>query len=183
MKQGGSRCWLMSVLIGIGQAVAALENVPSGYRQVAAEYAIPPRIFYAVALTESGKHVDGQHGPRPWPWTLNVRGQAHFFARRRAAEHALHRALASGERLIDVGLMQVNWHFHQRRLQSPAFALDPYFNLRIAARILNECQRVRGDWWAAVGCYHAPGNAPHAAIYQARVREHWRRLNPADFGA
>ena len=173
----------MSVLIGIIQAVAAVENVPSGYRQVAAEYAIPPQILYAVALTESGKHVDGQRIARPWPWTLNIRGQATFFARRRAAEQALHRALASGERLIDVGLMQINWHYHAGRLQSATLALEPYRNLRIAARLLIECQRVRGDWWAAVGCYHAPGNAALAAAYQARVHAHWRRLHSSEVRA
>lgn len=159
-----------------GQMAVAEEGIPSGYRRIAAEYAIPPRIFYAMALTESGKTVEGRPGPRPWPWTLNIRGEAHFFAQRRAAERALHRALAGGERLIDVGLMQVNWHYHARRLHSPAAALDPYRNLRIAARILRECQQARRDWWAAVGCYHAPANATHAARYRARVRHHWRRI-------
>lgn len=170
----------VAVLLIIGasasRSAVALDDVPSGYRRIAAEYAIPPRIFYAIALAESGKHVEGQHAPRPWPWTLNIRGEAYFFARRRAAERALHRALAAGERLIDVGLMQVNWRYHQHRLRSPTLAFDPYRNLRIAARILNQCQRERSDWWEAVGCYHAPGNATRAVRYQARVRHHWRRL-------
>ena len=167
---------LLTLALSVPQFAVALDDVPSGYRQVAAEYAIPPRIFYAVALTESGKAVAGTHTLRPWPWTLNIRGTPHFFVRRRAAEQALQRALAAGERLIDVGLMQVNWRYHEPRLRSPMLALDPYRNLRIAARILNDCQRERRDWWAAVGCYHAPGNAPLAARYQARVRHHWRHL-------
>ncbi len=164
--------WTMSAL----QGATAAADVPSGYRRIAAEYAIPPTIFYAIALTESGKTLDGQRDLRPWPWTLNIRGQSYFFTRRRAAERALRSALAGGERLIDVGLMQVNWHYHARQLRSPAIALDPYRNLRIAARILQECQQARRDWWAAVGCYHAPGNATRAARYRARVRDHWRRL-------
>jgi len=164
--------WMTSVL----QSAVADEGIPSGYRRVAAEFAIPPKIFYAMALTESGKAIEGHHGPRPWPWTLNIRGRPHFFAQRRAAERALRRALEGGERLIDIGLMQVNWHYHAHRLHSPATALDPYRNLRIAARILHECQQARRDWWAAVGCYHAPVNATHAARYRARVRDHWRRI-------
>ena len=157
-------------------AVSAELGVPSGYQQVAAEYAIPPQIFYAVALTESGRRVEGSAALHPWPWTLNIRGKAHFFRERRAAERALHHALEGGEDLIDVGLMQVNWRFHQARLGSPSGALDPYRNLRIAARILHECHRERADWWAAVGCYHAPADPARAAKYRSMVRQHWRRL-------
>jgi len=163
-------------MTGALQLAAAAEDIPSGYRRIAGEYAIPPKIFYAMALTESGKTIQGRRDQRPWPWTLNIRGRAHFFPRRLAAEQALRRALESGERLIDVGLMQVNWHYHAHRLRSPTVALDPYRNLRIAARILRECQQARRDWWAAVGCYHAPVNATHAARYRARVRDQWRRI-------
>jgi soluble lytic murein transglycosylase-like protein len=162
--------------IGVPQTTAAQVDVPSGYRRIATEYAIPPQLFYAMALTESGKAIDGHRELRPWPWTLNIRGRAHFFHQRHTAERALRRALAGGERLIDVGLMQVNWRYHAHRLRNPRVALDPYRNLRIAARILRECQQSRSDWWAAVGCYHAPSNATHAARYQARVRQHWRRI-------
>lgn len=164
--------WIASAV----QVAAAAEHIPSGYRRIAGEYAIPPKIFYAMALTESGTTIEGRREQRPWPWTLNIRGRAHFFPRRRAAERALYRALEGGERLIDIGLMQVNWHYHAHRLRSPTVALDPYHNLRIAARILRECQQARRDWWAAVGCYHAPANATHAARYRARVRDQWRRI-------
>jgi len=164
--------WMTSAL----QPTAAEEDIPSGYRRIAVEFAIPPKILYAMALAESGKTLEGHRGQRPWPWTLNIRGRAYFFAQRRAAEMALRRALEGGERLIDVGLMQVNWHYHAHRLRSPTVALDPYHNLRIAARILRECQQARRDWWAAVGCYHAPVNATHAARYRARVRDQWRRI-------
>ena len=42
--------------------------------------------------------------------------------------------------------------------------LDP-LNPQIAARLLRECARERGDWWAAVGCYHAPNDAARAERY------------------
>lgn len=171
---------VIASIITVGQSSAhAATAVPAGYRQVAAEYEIPEQLFYAVALTESGRQVPGSKGAHPWPWTLNIRGEAHFFNGRRAAETALQRALVEGIESIDVGLMQVNWRYHQVRLGSAQGALDPYRNLRVGARILSECHRDRADWWAAVGCYHAPANPDRAARYQARVREHWRRLRRA----
>ena len=171
---------VVASVVAVGSPSAhAATAVPAGYRQVAAEYAIPAQIFYAVALTESGRQIAGSKGAHPWPWTLNIRGEAHFFDGRRAAEAALQRALVKGIEPIDVGLMQVNWRYHQVRLGSAQGALDPYRNLRIGARILSECHRDRADWWAAVGCYHAPADPDRAARYQARVRQHWRRLRRA----
>ncbi len=170
----GAAAIVLTLIGSTAQAASVPDDVPTGYRQVAAEYAIPPRLFYAVALTESGKQVDGIAQLRPWPWTLNIRGEAHYFARRRAAEAALRQALAGGEDLIDVGLMQVNWRYHRQHLRTPTSALDPYRNLRIAARILRDCQREHADWWAAVGCYHAPADLARASRYRERVRHHWR---------
>lgn len=170
---------LLSAVLAPAIGHATLQ-VPPGYRQVAAEYAIPPQLFYAVALTESGKHIDALGALRPWPWTLNIAGMPTFFTQRRAAERALNRALQSGERLIDIGLMQVNWRYHGLALRDPIVALEPYHNLRVAAKILHACYATRADWWSAVGCYHAPSNATLAARYQARVRQHWQSVGGVD---
>lgn len=176
-----ARAWLGVVLaLAAPTAVqAALTNVPQGYRQVATQYGIPPEIFYAVALTESGRVLDTSPGLHPWPWTLNIRGKAHYFNRRRAAERAFAAALQSGEDGVDVGLMQVNWRYHQSRFNNPRAALDPYRNLRAAAAILQGCRGVGQDWWSAVGCYHAPTDPARALAYRARVAEHWRHLKAA----
>jgi len=151
-------------------------SVPVGYQQVADAYDLPPEVLYAVALTESARQVDSTGNVRPWPWTLNVRGRGHFFASRREAEAALQDLLDQGRRSIDIGIMQVNWRYHRQRLGSPRLALDPYHNLRVAAEILHDCHQRRQDWWAAVGCYHAPNSPQRAARYRARVRAHWRRV-------
>ena len=166
------------VLISLGLAFhpSAQASVPVGYQQVADAYDLPPEVLYAVALTESARRVDSTGNVRPWPWTLNVRGRGHFFASRQEAEAALQEHFDAGRRSIDIGLMQVNWRYHRQRLGSPQLALDPYHNLRVAAEILRDCHQSRQDWWAAVGCYHAPNSPQRAARYQARVRAHWRRV-------
>ena len=154
------------------------EPVPDGYRAVAARHGIPERLFYAVALAESGYRVDSSGAARPWPWTLNVAGSGAFYPSRAAALTALREALAQGRTSVDVGLMQVNWKYHRERLAPVEAALDPYRNLDIGAGILLDCYRSAGAWWAAVGCYHAPNEPGRAAAYRARVRALWSALDP-----
>ena len=152
------------------------ESVPAGYRTIAAERDIPQSVLYAVALTESGKRVAPADRYRPWPWTLNVAGRGYFFESRQAAWQALMAHLEDGRRSIDIGLMQVNWHYHQKRLGTPWQALDPYHNLRVGAGILQDCYLTRQDWWASVGCYHSPTNSHRADQYRRRVVSRWQRI-------
>lgn len=152
------------------------ERVPGGYRQVAAAHGVPASLLYSVALAESGRVLESTGTFRPWPWTLNVAGQGAYYPSRTASWAALRSTLSRGERSVDVGLMQVSWRYHADALASAWRALDPYHNLHVAARILRECARKRGDWWSAVGCYHAPNDAARAARYRRRVGRHWRRV-------
>jgi soluble lytic murein transglycosylase-like protein len=150
--------------------------VPAGYRHVAGEYGVPSSVLYAVALTESGTVIDSMRAVRPWPWTLNVSGKGYFYPTRKAAAEALALVLASGRESVDIGLMQVNWRYHKKRLASPQLAIEPYHNLRVAAQILQGCFRSRKDWWEAIGCYHAPSKPSRAARYRERVFAHWQRV-------
>ena len=152
------------------------DSVPAGYRTIATERGIPYTVLYAVALTESGRRVAPAELYRPWPWTLNVAGRGYFFESRQAAWQALMAHLEDGRRSIDIGLMQVNWHYHQKRLGTPWQALDPYHNLRVGAGILQDCYLTRQDWWASVGCYHAPTNSHRADQYRRRVVSRWQRI-------
>jgi hypothetical protein len=137
----------------LAAAPVAEMGVPEGYRRVAAAHGIPGELFYAVALAESGKHIEHLRMTRPWPWTLNIQGEGRYFPSRQAAVVAAQEALRSVEA-----------------------AIDPYHNLDVGAGILAECFRTLGDWWAAAGCYHAPGNAERAARYRERVKRIWSRV-------
>ena len=94
------------------------EMVPPAYHAVARENGVPAPLLYAVALTESGQSRLSQNQPRPWPWTLNIAGQGHYFPSRKAAWLALNQALEAGK-TPDVGLMQINWGYHQSELGAP----------------------------------------------------------------
>lgn len=153
------------------------DTVPSAYRLVAAEYEIPLQLFYAVALAESGKTIASMNRRRPWPWTLNIAGQGVYFRTRMQAWRALDQALRAGQDSVDIGLMQINWRFHRQRLGNSWLALEPHHNLTVGAEILRDCYKRRRDWWASVGCYHAPSDSHRARQYRNRVAAQWRGLN------
>ena len=56
----------------LGPVALAGESVPAGYASAARAHGVPADIFYAIALTESGKVVDRFRTRRPWPWTLPI---------------------------------------------------------------------------------------------------------------
>jgi len=153
--------------------------VPPTYRSIAGEFGIPPAILFAVALTESGTAIKSSGARVPWPWTLNIAGEGSYYPTRWQALQAAQRALDSGIQSIDVGLMQVNWRYHAKSLGSLESGLDPVHNLTVGARILSACHAQRGDWLAAVECYHAPNDAARANAYRQRVEYAWRRLAAA----
>lgn len=158
----------------------AEEVVPSAYRWIAAEHGIPVGLLYAIALAESGKTLASKSGQRPWPWTLNIAGEGVYFNSRWEAWRALDRSLRAGQDSVDIGLMQINWHFHRQRLGNSWLALEPYHNLSVGAEILKDCYKRRRDWWASVGCYHAPSDKPRAKRYRTRVVALWRELRGVD---
>lgn len=149
--------------------------MPEGYQRIARVAGVPADVLYALAAAESVARLSTGMD-RPWPWTLNVAGRPERYATFNEALAALEEHLGRGQRNIDVGLMQINWHWHEDRLQEPALALDPYHNLRIGAEILREQYERSGHWLDASGLYHAPSNHDHAARHRARVQQHLEAL-------
>jgi soluble lytic murein transglycosylase-like protein len=161
------------VFLYSGSLSAATEPViPPAYVTVAREVGVPPRLLYAVALTESARRFRTNE-VRPWPWSLHVNGRAEYHASREDAYRAIRRHLAAGRRSIDIGLMQLNWRWHRESLRDPWQALDPYHNLRTGAHLLRAHYRECGDWLTAAGRYHAPATTKQgralAKTYRKRV--------------
>lgn len=167
---------LLSLPLLLQGTPAIANDIPSAYRQVARAHGIPADIFYAVALAESGRELGAGKPLRPWPWTLNIHGEGLYFNDRTSAWRAIAAAILKQRTSVDIGLMQVNWRYHHRRLIDPWRALDPHRNLEVAAEILKNCQRRLSDWWASVGCYHSPSNPERAKRYRERVRAHWQSV-------
>jgi soluble lytic murein transglycosylase-like protein len=132
--------------------------------RAAARYDVPAGILYAVGLTETGKKGSLQ------PNALNVEGRAVFASSRQEALREFEKARRSGSKLIDLGCMQINHHYHAERFSSVQQMLDPRLNVDYAARFLVELKGRHGSWSMAVARYHAgPDNDPAQKRYVCRV--------------
>jgi hypothetical protein len=155
----------------------AYPPIPPAYRRVAESLGLPAAILYGVAVQESVMRWGAV--ALPWPWTLNVRAVPRRYDAYGAAVADLERVLAQGVRNVDCGTMQVNWRFHADKLRTPALALEPWHNLKVAGFILLECREATPSWFDAVGAYHSPGDAGRADRYARSVFRHIGRIRHA----
>ncbi|HAU6733022.1 TPA: lytic transglycosylase domain-containing protein [Salmonella enterica subsp. enterica serovar Elisabethville] len=167
---------VLAVLVAVcGSASAAkegraLQSIPPGYHLVASETGVPAEALYSVSLAETSRKLP--HGERPWPWTLNVAGKGYRYSTRQEAYDALMSFMRRYPlKRIDVGIAQVNLGWNGGYFSSYHDALDPYTNLRVAARILKSCYDSNpGSWIQAAGCYHHPAGGKPARTYKAIVK-------------
>lgn len=176
------RILLFFCILLVGREANAT-NIPPSYQRIAHQYDVPGAILYAVALTESGMALKSGRF-RAWPWTLNVAGKPKRYATRKAAWIAIRYFMRQGVRSIDIGLLQVNWLWNGDKLGNTWAALDPIFNTRTGAKILQQAFAIKGNWPEAVGHYHSPGKKPgqqyRAKKYSNRVMKHLRRITTGD---
>lgn len=162
------RCLGLALAL-IAPATAAAEPTlcETAAQQAAAEFAVPLVLMQAIAMVETGRS-QGAGDLRPWPWTLNVNGDGHWFSNADQAATYLSTALAAGAGRVDVGCFQLNVRWHGDRFATPGAMLDPLANARHAAGFLAALQRETGDWLTAAGAYHSR-RPDHAAAYRARI--------------
>jgi hypothetical protein len=120
----------------------------------------------AIGLVESG------HGSGPWPWTIDVGGEDHFFATKAEAVASVRLLQAQGVRSIDVGCVQVNLQQHPDAFASLEDAFDPAANVAYGGRFLRALYLELGNWPDAAAAYHS--RTPElAAPYLQRVLALW----------
>ena len=139
------------------------------------ENGVPVAVLYAVALTETGQKGSLSE------YAMNVGGRPVF---NRSLEDALKiyaKARRDGVLLIDVGCMQINFHYHGKSFHSIEEMFDPRRNVRYAADFLRRLHASEGAWTNAVARYHAgPSNFPAQKSYVCAVIE---RMVSSGFGA
>ncbi len=170
MRISGLRLSIQALLLAlaatsdIGSAQAANNACEKEIIRAAARYGVPAGILYSVGLAETGRKGSLQ------PNALNIEGKAVFPASRDAARKAFDEASRQGLRLIDLGCMQINHHYHGDRFASIDQMLEPARNVDYAARFLAELKRRHSTWTMAVARYHAgPDNDPAQKRYVCRV--------------
>lgn len=131
----------------------------------AARGGVPTEMLHAIALTETGRMIEGRL--RAWPWAINREGKGHWFNTREQALAFAQASLAEGRRSFDVGCFQVNYHYHGHAFASLEAMFDQDVNGTYAAQFLRSLQHELGDWILAAGAYHS--RTPHfAQIYRTR---------------
>lgn len=139
-------------------------------------HGIPIGVMGAIARVESGRTFGGRF--QAWPWTLNQGGRGSFHPDKPSALKALNALLESGARNVDIGCMQINWHWHAARFDTASDMLDPIQNTRYAARYLFELYQRLGNWNLAVMQYHSR-DPERGALYAKKVE---RELERTDAG-
>ncbi|QDG79662.1 lytic transglycosylase domain-containing protein [Labrenzia sp. PHM005] len=130
----------------------------------AQKYRVPLGILYAVGLTETGRRNS------LYPHALNIEGKSVFPPSLQAAKSDIEAARKRGKKLIDIGCMQINHHYHGDQFNSVEHMLEPKANVQYAARFLKELRGRQGSWTMAVARYHAgPNNNPAQKRYVCTV--------------
>jgi soluble lytic murein transglycosylase-like protein len=172
---------LLSVLVAVcissvGAAHAAEQTVcEREMTRAAARFDVPLGVLYAVGMTETGRKGSLQ------PYAMNIEGRSHFAASAGDAAREFAAARGRGARLIDLGCMQINHHYHGEKFASIEAMLNPARNVDYAAQFLRELREREGSWTMAVARYHAgPNNNPAQKRYVCMVI---RNMVASGFGA
>jgi hypothetical protein len=147
------------------RTASAVPNICEREMAAAAEAEqVPLGVLYAVGLTETGRKGSLQ------PYALNIEGKSVFAPTKEDALAEFSRARRKGKKLIDLGCMQINHHYHGKAFGSASAMLEPGDNVRYAARFLRELRQREGSWTMAVARYHAgPNNNPAQKRYICAV--------------
>jgi len=132
--------------------------------RVSNAYEIPLGVLYAVGLTETGRRNSLQ------PYALNIEGRVFFGDSKEQAQAEFNAARASGKKLIDIGCMQINHHYHRDQFPSLDAMFEPGLNVEYSARFLKQLKQRHTSWTMAVARYHAgPNNDPAQKRYVCAV--------------
>lgn len=122
----------------------------------------------------------------PWMIVASEAGKKnvrYFFATEQDAQAAVEQLSAKvtwtlrkvDARMIDVGLMQLNLHYHGRQMKTLEEGLSPKWNLAYGATYLAQLVKQHGTLTSAIGYYNAR-NAASRRSYTAKVLDVYRRL-------
>ena len=122
--------------------------------RAAALNGVPLNVLYSVGLTETGRKGELS------PYEMNIDGQDVHSTGLAEAMASFARAKARGAKLIDIGCMQINQHWHGADFAALSDMFDPERNVEYAARFLKTLRAEEGSWTLAVARYNAGPNNP-----------------------
>lgn len=155
LKRVVAQLWLVAILVLVAPPLTAFSGLArlcaDAVRSASAAHDVPSAVLLAITQTETGRGPQAE----PWPWTVNLEGQGHYFPDRPSAVQFAQSAIAQGRTSFDVGCFQVNYRWHGQAFASVASMFDPAANADYAAGFLRRLYAETGDWRAAAGAYHS----------------------------
>lgn len=138
------------------------------FKKLERKHKIPTDLLHSISLQESGRKHSKSDKKIPWPWTVNVEGQGHYFKSKLEAVNFVKKQISSGKKSIDVGCMQISLLFHGDAFSSVVEAFDPKANIEYGALFLKEKFEQYGSWKKAIANYHS-ANFERGSKYQESV--------------
>lgn len=164
MRAALSTAWAVIFMSSATIALAGDNACEREMLRAAQKHGVPLGMLYAVGLAETGR------GDSLRPYALNIEGRSIYDIDKPEALRRFDMARKAGVKLIDVGCMQINHHFHAQHFASVEEMLDPARNVEYGARFLRRLYEREGSWTMAVARYHAgPGNDAAQKKYVCRV--------------
>lgn len=132
-------------------------EIPQLISEAEKKYNIPHGLLSAIAQVES----DGQ------PHALNISGKTIVANSKSEAVETISNYLKKGITNIDIGVMQINWHYHRNQFGNLEEMLDSSNNIEYAAKLLTSLYQKYGTWQKAVRYYHSAKDNYHRKYSRA----------------
>lgn len=126
------------------------------------KYHIPNGLLLAIANVESMRR----------PWAVNNLIKSQYFKSREEAISYILQLEKKPQHSISVGYMQINWPVHKHNFTNLNEALNPYHNIKFAAKLLCSLYKRFGSWEKAIGWYN-PKRGKSNDDYIKKVSKQW----------
>ena len=148
--QKSSRCkqsilGMLLLLCSTSTYATTEKAISSVVASVERRYNIPKNLLLSIAKVESGFN----------PFALNIEGKPILAKSKEEAINIVQSYLNKGVTNIDIGLFQINFHFHGENFTNVSELLDTNKNLDYAASFLRKLYKTHGSWREAVQRYHS----------------------------
>ena len=140
------------------------------WEKIGKKYNIDPYLLYALAIKESKKITNGMVHPYPYAIRVNGKKRKSYYPKNKKEAQQILKKIINITDNFDVGLTQINYHWHKDKVNDPFKLLDPETNLTIAAEILKKNFQTTDNFILAIGRFHT-WNEKKAYRYGQHVKE------------
>lgn len=146
-------------------------------RKIEQKLNIPKDLLLSIALTESGRKVQGDF--IPWPWSINTKGEGLFLKTRDELYLRAKQNIDSKILNFDVGCMQINYYYHGKKFKSVFEMTNPLVNITWAGKFLIDLHKKHKSWKEAISRYHS-STIWRKKKYFSKVMNNWAYVREKD---